>query len=465
MKIKFLLKKGMYAAILILTLTNQMFAQSLSAGRYHSLSLCPDSSVNAWGYNNYGTLGNNSGLTSYTAVSVYSLTSIYKISAGTNFSLGLKKNGTIASWGRNNIGQLGNSTLIDASIPVNVLINNVSEISAGNNHALALKTDGTVWAWGSNVNGELGNGTTTNTTSPVQVSSLNNVIAISAGKSKFSLALKNDGTVWAWGTSYAGILGIGPVVQSYTRTPAQVHLLSNITAIATGEEFSLALKNDSTVWAWGVNTYGQLGNGTTTAANEPILINGLTSVVKIYAGYNYAYAVKKNGTVWVWGNGTNGNFGDGNFTSSNVPIQVTSLNNIDIISPGALHTLFKQSSGNVSACGDNSNGVLGNGTTVSSSSMVSVSQLCLLSTSVKENQQSVFSIYPNPSREILNIKLEMSNEEPTDIKIFNMFGETVLSETITSNNLNVKTNNLKSGVYFVTLTNQGKQSTKKIIIE
>src|SRR3989304_2356071 len=182
--------------------------------------------------------------------------------------------GTLAVWafGGNNYGQLGNGTTINRTTPVQVSgLTGVGAIASGYGHSLALKTDGTVWAWGFNDRGQLGDGTTINRTTPVQVSGLTGVAAIAGGYGH-SLALKTDGTAWAWGQNNGGQLGNGTsTIFGATTTPVQVcesggcsnGYLTGVAAIAGGFFHSLALKTDGTVWAFGVNSTSQLGDGTT----------------------------------------------------------------------------------------------------------------------------------------------------------------------------------------------------------
>ena len=169
---------------------------------------------------------------------------------------------------------------------------------AGSTHSLVLKSDGTVWAWGDNTNGALGVGNTadqgtvlTCCDTPVQVHGLTTVTAVAAGDFD-SLALTSAGTVWAWGDNTSGQLGDGTMTAR--DTPVQVGGLTRVTAIAAGSTQSLALKSDGTVSAWGNNTEGELGDGTTTERDTPLPVAGLTSVIAIAAGLEYSLALRKN---------------------------------------------------------------------------------------------------------------------------------------------------------------------------
>ena len=152
-------------------------------------------------------------------------------------------------------------------------LTDVKAIAAGESHIVALKNDGTVWVCGKNYYGQFGNGTTTNSDTPVQTIGLTDVKAISAGAFN-TVALKNDGTVWAWALNSSGQLGDGTMMDSYV--PVQVRDLTEITAISAGFlSHALALKSDGTVWAWGSNGYGELGDGTTAGRNIPVLPRGV----------------------------------------------------------------------------------------------------------------------------------------------------------------------------------------------
>lgn len=150
-----------------------------------------------------------------------------------------------------------------------------AQLAGSGYHSMALKDDGTVWAWGDNTWGELGDGTTEEHLTPVQVSGLTDVISLSAGL-RYSLALKRDGTVWAWGRNEYGQLGDGMTEERHT--PVQVLGLSGVIAVDAhpGGDHSLAIKNDGTVWGWGENDDGELGDGTTTARRYPVQVQGLS---------------------------------------------------------------------------------------------------------------------------------------------------------------------------------------------
>ena len=213
---------------------------------------------------------------------------------------------TLSAWGNNYFGQLGDGTYgNNRTTPVEVSDLHgaqVKTLAGGQGHTLALKSDGTVLAWGYNRDGELGDGTNEDSPTPVRVKdfhdptgNLSGVQAIAAGSSH-SLALKDDGTVWAWGYNFDGQLGDGTKANS--PKPVRVGKLGGVEAIAAGAFFSLALKEDGTVWAWGANDEGQLGNGTKTlgsntlGTNTPGQVKNLGGVKLIAAGLDFSLAGK-----------------------------------------------------------------------------------------------------------------------------------------------------------------------------
>ena len=188
-----------------------------------------------------------------------------------------------------------------------------------------------------------------------------------------TVALRNDGTVWAWGQNFSGGLGDGTTTDRHT--PVQVQNLNNIVSISAGESNTVALRNDGTVWAWGWNSWGGLGDGTTTNRHTPVQVQNLNNIVSISAGGGHTVALRNDGTVWAWGRNVNGQLGDGTFTERHTPVQVQNLSNIVSISATSERTVALRNDGTVWAWGMIVNGQLGDGPATRSYTPVQVQNL------------------------------------------------------------------------------------------
>ncbi|MDT4953778.1 MAG: hypothetical protein QOJ02_1916 [Acidobacteriota bacterium] len=292
---------------------------------------------------------------------VYGVTAI---AAGQSHSLALKET-EVWAWGDNSQGQLGNGTTNGSSYPV--LVSNlfsVRNIAAGGNHNVALKNDGTVWTWGDNRAGQLGDGTNVpSRNTPVQVRGLTNVIDIAAGEGH-TLALKSDSTIWAWGSNSAGQLGIGSSDDNPHPVPVQVGtVVPGITRIMAGGDCSFAIVYGGATWAWGANSYGKLGDGTSdTMRTSPTLVAGTTNIRAISARSNHVIALRNDNSIWTWGINDFGQLGLGasDALAHPTPSQVTNLAAASAAAGGG-HTLISQLGGPVWVWGKNYYGQLGTG--------------------------------------------------------------------------------------------------------
>ena len=288
---------------------------SVAAGANYTLALEANGTVLGWGQNWYGQIGCGDNSSNNTNARFAIISQVVKIAAGNDFSLAQRADGTVWAWGRGDSGQMGNGTTTANNYkPLQVPgLTGVTAIAAGYSHCLAVKADGTVWAWGTNTSGELGNGTTTASTTPVQVSGLTDIVAVVAAKfsGDYSLALKKDGTVWGWGENGSGQLGNGTTAN--TSTPVQMAALTNVIAIASVSCGNLALKSDGTVWVCGYNSYGSLGGSSPTVPSQ---ISALSNVTAIGGGNQFSLALKGDGTVWTFGYNNAGQLGQGTIDSS-----------------------------------------------------------------------------------------------------------------------------------------------------
>lgn len=307
---------------------------------YDSFSIKLDGTLWGWGANFVGSLGLGDSTSRSSPVQVGTLTTWKQVSAGLSyFALAVKNDGTLWSWGYGASGQLGLNSTTDYSSPVQVgSLTNWLQVSAGNYTTGAVKTDGTIWVWGANPFGNLGIGGTTTQSSPVQVGALTNWASVSAGRYYFQ-AVKTDGTLWAWGIGTDGCLGTGSTTTQ--TSPVQIGSLttwSKVSASTSQQPFTFAIKTAGTLWSWGDNGYGQLGQGNTTNRSSPVQVGALStwSEASVSAGsdQNFGFAVKTDGTLWAWGSNNLRQLGLGNTTNYSSPMQVGALTSWLTVSAG-----------------------------------------------------------------------------------------------------------------------------------
>lgn len=285
--------------------------------------------------------------------------------------------GAPVEWGSNSYGQLGNgATSTSPSAPAAVPLSDVVDIDGGREHVVALTSAGAVYTWGSNQEGQIGNGGTTNrpTPTPVTVPCAGGAVtAVEAGHNS-TLALCANGTVWAWGLNSDGQLGDG--TRTTRRTPVQVRTVTDAVAIAAGRDMSYAIRANGTLLAWGDNAYGEMGDGTTTDRLAPVAVTGLTNVVGIAGGRDHAVALRGDGSVWAFGANAYGQLGDGTLTNRTTPVPVTAatgtLGGAAEVDAGAHHSYALLASGGVVSWGRNYRAELGDGTLTTRTHAVAV---------------------------------------------------------------------------------------------
>jgi alpha-tubulin suppressor-like RCC1 family protein len=347
----------------------------------------------AWGRNSDGQLGTNN--------ITHRSSPVQTVSGGTNWTqveLGngvvslvqkgltaaIKTDGTLWMWGNNDDGELGDNTRTDRSSPVQTVAagTNWKKVSASTNtntvvalriSTAAIKTDGTLWTWGNNSLGQLGTNNITHRSSPVQtVSGGTNWKEISVGGA-FMGSIKTDGTLWLWGRNTDGQLGVNDVV--HRSSPVQV--LGGGTDwkyIACCPFHTGAIKTDGTLWMWGDNTNGNLGDGTITRRSSPVqTIAGGNNWKQLSGGNRHTVAIKTDGTLWTWGINSDGQLGDNTRTDRSSPVQtVAGGTNWKQGAAGTTHTAAIKTDGTLWLWGDNGEGRLGDNTTSSKSSPIQV---------------------------------------------------------------------------------------------
>ena len=441
--------------------------QNIAAGYYSSFSICSNGTAMSWGANGFGQLGTGNINYSNVPLLVSGLTNLVEIAGGGDHSLALRTDSTVWTWGRNYYGALGNGTTVnsDSAAPV-IGLSGVRAIAGGAFHSLAMKYDGTVWAWGLNNSGQLGIGNVLSSYTPVQVSGLSDVIAI-AGGDDHSLALSSDSTVWAWGANDNGQLGIGATFPWYQSIPQQVSNLTRVIAVTgSGYKFSLALKADGTVWAWGNNQFGQLGNGTNSQSTIPVQVTNLNGIIAIAkdGGYAHALALKKDGTVWAWGYNGQGQLGNGNNTDTNVPIQVIGLSGILEIARGHQFSMAYKNDGTIWTWGYNAQGQLGIGNNTDSNIPVLVSGACsLMPTATHEVAMPTnMTVFPNPSSGKFQLAISDYKADPDSrIEIYNFLGRKLFQSAVVSSISDIDLSNQAKGTYLLVFSSKkGSQMIK-----
>jgi alpha-tubulin suppressor-like RCC1 family protein len=385
--------------------SNLATAVAIQASNHYTCALLDDGTGRCWGINSYGQLGDGTQTRSQTPVVVKDLTGAVALRATDSLTCALRQDHTVSCWGRNMSGNGGIAPAMGPTAQILGGLEGIADLDFSSEHACAMWTDGSLRCWGNNDFGQLGNGTTTDGgtspeqgTTPVTVWGLSGVAELSAGLAHACARLQ-DGTVRCWGDNSGGRVGNGSTVTAIA--PATVVGLTDVVSItATARSYAVlkdgtvrcwgiengsaltpvavngidhvkqfdstgsnlcALLQDGTVRCWGNNNYGQVGNGTTDYALEPVVVTGLSDVVSLSASYvDRIYALLADGTVRCWGQNTGGECGDGTTTNALTPVTVTGLNGVVAVSAGFNHACAVLQNGTVYCWGGNSYKQLGN---------------------------------------------------------------------------------------------------------
>jgi alpha-tubulin suppressor-like RCC1 family protein len=299
----------------------------------HSACIKTDGTLWTWGNNNSGCLGTNNTLSRSSPVQTISGGTNWKqvSSSAGNFSVqpmtaAIKTDGTLWVWGNGAYGRLGNNATTDRSSPVQTISagTNWKEVSCGMNHTAAIKTDGTLWTWGSNSNGQLGDGGINSRSSPIQtIAGGTNWRGVACGLTS-TAAVKTDGTLWLWGQNSDGQLGDNTTV-SRTSPVQTISTGTNWKQVACGQNHTAAIKTDGSLWLWGGNANGHLGDNTTVRKSSPVqTVSGGTNWKKVSCGQNSTACIKTDGTLWLWGGGALGRLGTNDLINRSSPVQTVS---------------------------------------------------------------------------------------------------------------------------------------------
>jgi len=318
-----------------------------------------------WGRNSSGGLGDNTITRRSSPVQTIASTTIWKqVSGGNNHMGAIKSDGTLWMWGFNQFAQLGDNSVVHRSSPVQTVAagTNWQQLSCGYGHNGAIKTDGTLWMWGVGGNGALGDNTGIAKSSPVQtVTGGTNWNQIACGGS-FTGAIKSDGTLWMWGYNQFGMLGNNSIAQ--VSSPVQtITGGTNWYQISCGYRLAAGIKKDGTLWCWGYNAQGQLGDNTVVDKSSPVqTITGGTNWKQVSCGFYFTAAIKTDGTLWMWGRNAYGELGINSLTFISSPVQtVTGGTNWKQVSCSrGGHVAALKTDGSLWLWGNANNGQIGN---------------------------------------------------------------------------------------------------------
>lgn len=484
---------------------------AVGAAKLTAIVLKSDGTVWTWGSNLKGALGNGSAASSSkTPVQVSGLTNVTAIASGGFLTfLALKSDGTVWTWGED---IASNTAYSNIPIKVNGL-DNITAIAVGEGLALALKSDSTVWCWGQPYLAPL-------TATPVQVKNLSGIVKIhtnsfnNGGSNVFSMALKADGTLWAWGYNGSGNLGIGSYAGGVTDSiPVQV--LSSVKDFALGYEHTVAVKSDGTIWAWGNGFNGQVTGAIALGSNTPISAPGnianITNAIKVYAGLKQSYAVLADGTVKSWGMNSDGllgtytiNYNQVGFATaeqlclleSTTPQVPAAPSNLTATPTNSILLNWQDNSNNedgfyVESTQDTTNGYWTQIASVNTdstsfhhtglnpgetyfyrvraynangnsdfSSVASAIEPTSTGLTNFDEQRSVL-IYPNPANENVTIGNLPSS---SIIIITDITGKVVYSSVIKTEQTTINTSEFGNGIYILHISNNGSFATKKLVV-
>ncbi|CAM3624367.1 T9SS type A sorting domain-containing protein [Flavobacterium gelidilacus] len=460
--------------ILFYSFTTGTYAQcyeSLTFGGAHTTAKKADGSLWGWGAASYGNLTTTND-TEPNPIQLGTATHWNSVRNGVANTFAIKNDGTLWGCGNNQLGCLGvNSTTQQFNTFQQITTaTNWIKVAPSYFFTIALKSDGTIWAWGQNDTYQLGNSpATAQQLSPIQVGTATDWVEIATGTSRTAFAIKADGTIWGWGSNPSSIIVAGSGTSSVS-TPTQVGTDTDWVKMSLGPAHILAQKQDGTLWSWG----GGIGlgvGGTPSVTNIPHQIS--TATWKNFTtGTNTSFAIKTDGTLWAWGLNTNGQLGDGTSTNHNVPTQIGTDTNWDTVQARNFSTtMATKTDGTVWYWGLNYYGEFGNGSNYGSTYYDTPQQttgICVTPLSTPAFQKDkVFSLYPNPARDLVTIQYDLDVEN-TNVEVYDISGRVINHYKLSSSRgeLQVNTSTYQAGIYIVIVKqNDTILLQQKLIIE
>ena len=422
--------------------------EKITQGNYYTASIKTDGTLWVWGYNVTGIGGTGTTSTSIKHPQQVGTDADWKdVSAGWGHIVALKTDGTLWVWGQNAQGQLGLGNNTNVYVPTQVA-GTYKAIATGKQHTLVIKTDGTMWGSGYNDWGGLGIGTSTNVNTFKQAGTDTDWSSMAGGQ-YHSLAIKNDGTLWAAGSNIQGQSGTGSFIGENDDF-IQIGMENNWKQVAAGQFHSIALKTTGSVWTWGSNVSGELGTGTFGGyINTPGQVGTDINWRSVGAGDDNSFALKSNNTLWGFGNNDYGKLGNDSTIRVNVPTQINSETNWKTIPVNFAydHSAVIKSDNSVWSWGWDGSFELGNGDGVAVSVPYPTQTMCSDNLAVEDITPNTTQIYPNPAKENISVKLS-SGEKISSINIYDISGKLVKNIPNPNDN-KIYVGNLSSGIYFI----------------
>lgn len=300
--------------------------RQLSVGYDYGCAVLLGGTIDCWGANSSGQLGNGTFTSSSALASVVGLRGVVQVATSAQDTCAVTSIGSVYCWGANASGQLGNGATVNLAAPALVQgVTNAVQVSVGTNYACALTSEGVVACWGANADGQLGNATTAPSSTALEVSGITDATSVAASFSH-TCALLTGGSVACWGSNEYGQLGSN--ASAIVSTPQVVSSITNVTALSLGYDSTCALRSDASVWCWGYNGDGELGRADVASSSSPLQVSGLPAIASLSTGAYGSCAVDVTGALWCWGYQSAGAMTSNVAPASYVPTVVTQLSSV-----------------------------------------------------------------------------------------------------------------------------------------
>lgn len=464
------MKKLLLTLLTILSL--QLQAQcwkEVASGLNHTLAIKTDGTLWGWGDHSHSQLGLTGSLPNQNIYQISTDTNWKMVSAGWDTSMAIKTDGTLWGWGRNYNGEVGTGNTEIVQVPTQIGTDtDWVYISSKANHTAAIKADGTLWTWGNNYYLQVGHSMDPNFHAPTKIGTDTDWKTTSVSPYN-TFAIKTNGTLWVWGTNASGVFGNGTAPyfgqEGYSSlNPVQIGSDTDWDIVSPGAGHVAAIKNNGTLWTWGRNDKGVLGNGLTTDSYLPTQVGTATwksvNCTTLSTFFPSCGAISTEGILYMWGTKEIGQFESGATTSLNIPTALnTDFDWKTIILTS--HSVFAiKNDQTLYSWGDNGAGQLGH----SNENLITSPQLvnCNVLSIKKQEALTPITIHPNPTTGILNLE-NTNNLNIEKLTIIDVTGKTLLEQK--SNTSQIDVQQLPAGMYFLEITTNGSKQHTKFIKE